>query len=139
FMAHGPLGPQGGGYPQQQGGGYPQQQGGGYPQQQGGGYPQQQGGGYPQQQGGGYPQQQVGGFMQQMGGYMPQMPQMPQTQGGYSYSPAPMMDARGGMVAPEGYDLVTVTPAGLQVTPLGNAPVPQGVPLVNPGGGYSMY
>ncbi|CAE8690964.1 unnamed protein product [Polarella glacialis] len=122
FMAHGPLGPQGGGYPQQ-----------------GGGYPHQQGGGYPQQQGGGYPQQQGGGFMQQMGGYMPQMPQMPQTQGGYSYSPAPMMDARGGMVAPEGYDLVTVTPAGLQVTPLGNAPVPQGVPLVNLGGGYSMY
>eukprot|EP00930_Biecheleria_cincta_P047428 TRINITY_DN32881_c0_g1_i1.p1 TRINITY_DN32881_c0_g1~~TRINITY_DN32881_c0_g1_i1.p1 ORF type:complete len:720 (+),score=96.54 TRINITY_DN32881_c0_g1_i1:33-2192(+) len=38
----------------------------------------------------------------------------------------------GMLLADQGYDLVTVTPNGLQVTPLGNAPVPQGVPIVNP-------
>ena len=38
--------------------------------------------------------------------------------------PLPPVDA--------GYDLVTVTPTGIEVTPLGEAPLPAGVPIVNP-------
>lgn len=45
---------------------------------------------------------------------------------------SPGSSGPGMLLADQGYDLVTVTPNGLQVTPLGNAPVPQGVPIVNP-------
>eukprot|EP00913_Durusdinium_trenchii_P004149 g3844.t1 len=31
-----------------------------------------------------------------------------------------------------GYDLVTVTPTGIEVTPLGEAALPVGVPIVTP-------
>mmetsp|Transcript_4140 Transcript_4140/g.11251 ORF Transcript_4140/g.11251 Transcript_4140/m.11251 type:complete len:95 (-) Transcript_4140:209-493(-) len=34
--------------------------------------------------------------------------------------------------APESYDLVTVTPHGLEVTPLGNSRLPPNVPLLQP-------
>jgi len=67
-------------------------------------------------------------------------PMMPATQEQFGQGRAmmpqeqipPLSNQPGMMLADQGYDLVTVTPNGLQVTPLGGAAVPQGVPIVNP-------
>jgi len=76
-------------------------------------------------------QQMMGSMGGPTGAYDPGMPS------GFSssYQPSPGLGPY--MEAPlppteAGYDLVTVTPGGLQVTPLGSAPLPAGVPIVNP-------
>jgi len=73
-------------------------------------------------------------------------PMMPATQEQFGQGRAmmpqeqipPLSNQPGMMLADQGYDLVTVTPNGLQVTPLGGAAVPQGVPIVNPLAGTSQ-
>jgi len=74
----------------------------------------------------GVPQQQ-----QYQMGVQPQYQQPAVPQG--MYSPGGMQIQQQQHVD-AGYDLVTVTPTGLQVTPLGGSPVPAGVPVVNPSG-----
>lgn len=78
------------------------------------------------------------GFPNQVAPSMPQMNQMPvpgPMQGFGPMAPSPGYMGYAGPMPPvdQGYDLVTVTPQGLQVTPLGDGALPQGVPVVSPG------
>jgi len=80
----------------------------------------------------------------QFAGAMPPLPPEAMVEGGSAgYGSGPAGNYTGSGTGPHsyrgplppteaGYDLVTVTPTGLQVTPLGNVPLPPGVPIVNP-------